>query len=255
MIQGRKIFVHARAVRGGEDSLRVGSVIMLRIIRDKSREGEQFRATEAWDLEHFKAEREIQNVIKMAEQIRKSADLAHNAAQRSQSATECVMAKLQATRLVTPPGLIMQEEVGTVVSVCPVACENSELAWVTEEVTQIYTEHNPKNLDKLKVVLGKLKSKYAGNEMLMYEIVCKKYGVTSRVFQGASATISCEKATTTSSMTIAFACEQVAPEGDEYEQAAVGISSDAVQRDVQDAEEDRALIIGLLEKAAEVEQG
>jgi cold shock CspA family protein len=107
MIQGKRTFVHARAVQGGADSLLVGSVAMVRVVRDGSQGADKFRALEAWTLEHWRAEQDIKIALKRAETSKRAAAIASRSAALAAEATAEVLQKATVAQIVArPPGLM-----------------------------------------------------------------------------------------------------------------------------------------------------
>eukprot|EP00931_Biecheleriopsis_adriatica_P102925 TRINITY_DN7782_c0_g1_i1.p1 TRINITY_DN7782_c0_g1~~TRINITY_DN7782_c0_g1_i1.p1 ORF type:complete len:2353 (-),score=629.77 TRINITY_DN7782_c0_g1_i1:22-7080(-) len=54
--------------------------------------------------------------------------------------------------------------------------------WCREQITKVYTEHNPSKLSEIEGLMAK----YAAKEFLLYEKICKKYNVTAEKYPGPS---------------------------------------------------------------------
>eukprot|EP00929_Paragymnodinium_shiwhaense_P030027 TRINITY_DN17084_c0_g1_i4.p1 TRINITY_DN17084_c0_g1~~TRINITY_DN17084_c0_g1_i4.p1 ORF type:complete len:749 (-),score=178.59 TRINITY_DN17084_c0_g1_i4:368-2551(-) len=102
--QGRKAFCHATAVRGGDEALKVDSVVMVKIMNDLSRAPGQLRVAEAWRPEGLAEERRANKALAKAELMVKTAELARKAAENSRHATEEVLAHRPIATLTRPPG-------------------------------------------------------------------------------------------------------------------------------------------------------
>jgi hypothetical protein len=108
--KGRKAFCHAKTLHGGDEALKVGGWVMVKILRDLSRQQEgSLRVSEAWRPESLAEERRIKDAKKKADVMVRTANLASKAAENSREATEEVFAKLRPVRLVPPPGLKVKE--------------------------------------------------------------------------------------------------------------------------------------------------
>jgi hypothetical protein len=105
---GKEVFLYKNAIRV-RDRIRVGSQVALRILADPAHGPGKIRASEAWDIDDWKAEVAMQRSAEAANSVRRAAEAAEEAAEEA-------MAKALTARVIKgplqmwPPGLRHQEE-------------------------------------------------------------------------------------------------------------------------------------------------
>ena len=119
------------------------------------------------------AEKAALESVKAAEQAKKRAE-------ESRAAMENLLKANIIAKVNRPPGLAATPTpevvgIGVLSETSPVEHNASISRAVEEAVREVYGKHDH---EKLSNVLRKLKYQYAGNELALYHIVCRKYGLT-----------------------------------------------------------------------------
>ena len=102
---GRTAFVHAKTVRGGDEALKVGSYVIVKLLRDLSRREGSLRSSEAWRPAALAEQRLVEDARKKVEVLTKTSYLAARVAERTKEAVEKV--------LELPPGLARENSMLT----------------------------------------------------------------------------------------------------------------------------------------------
>ena len=93
------VFVHSNCARRSL-YLKQGSEAFVKVVKDLSKDGDKFKATEAWNIADFELDQ-------AAQAAQRSADCAKQAAELTVRASERVSQRLQSVRMMgSPPGLI-----------------------------------------------------------------------------------------------------------------------------------------------------
>ena len=86
---GQVVCIHASAVQGAE-VLKIGTDARVEVVNDDARAQEVYRARRAWEQDAWKAEKDKERAIKVAQQVRRAAALTAELAVQSEKKTAAV---------------------------------------------------------------------------------------------------------------------------------------------------------------------